>query len=146
MELRSVVGTGMRALRRFFTIIFIAGASIAAPAMADEAALYAVDTSSPRATLATLAMLTSALEDVVIVQKAKPTAENQAEVYRLMQKLTSLLDLSAVPPASRRDTARDTIAFLVDVIRRIRCAAVAGDPGRGDVPRCRQAGELDNSG
>lgn len=119
MELRSVVGTGMRALRRFFTIIFIAGASIVAPAMADEAALYAVDTSSPRATLATLAMLTSALEDVVIVQKAKPTAENQAEVYRLMQKLTSLLDLSAVPPASRRDTARDTIAFLVDVIRRI---------------------------
>lgn len=115
----SVVGTGMRALYLFIAVVCITRAPIVAPALADETSLYAVDTSSPRATLATLGMLTEALEELVIKQKAKPTAENQAEVYRLMQKLTSLLDLSAVPPASRRDTARDTIAFLVDVIRRI---------------------------
>lgn len=119
MEIRKFVGTGIRILWLCLAFICTTRTPIVSTAMADETALYAVDTSSPRATLATLEMLAAALEDLVIKQKTKPTAENQAEVYRLMQKLTSLLDLSAVPPASRRDTARDTIAFLVDVIRRI---------------------------
>lgn len=118
MRFRSMVGTGARALSRLLVFIWITGTPLT-PAMANQTALYAVDTSSPRATLTTLDVLTAALEDLVVKQKTEPTQENQAEVYRLMQKLTSLLDLSDVPPASRRDTARDTIAFLVDVIRRI---------------------------
>jgi MscS family membrane protein len=104
------------------------------PTYAEENSLLAVDTSSPRATMATLQMLTAALEDVIVAHKAMPTIQKQAHISTLMQKLTSLLDLSEVPPASRRDTARDTIAFLVDVIRRIDVPPLSAIPGDQQFP------------
>lgn len=119
MKLCRSFKTGVRGLRCVFAVLFLAALPAVGPVQAEENALLAVDTSSPRATLATLQMLTAALEDVVIKQRTAPSAEFQAEVYRLMQKLTSLLDLSAVSPANRRDTGRDAVAFLVDVIRRL---------------------------
>jgi MscS family membrane protein len=104
------------------------------PAFAEARALLPVDTSSPRATMETLQTLIAAMEDTVLEQRGETTADGQAEVYRLMQKITSLLDLSGVSPASRRDTARDTIAFLVDVIRRLDVPALEAIPGAEQYP------------
>jgi MscS family membrane protein len=106
-------------------------ASAAAP---NPNPLLAVNTSSPRDTLQTLQMLTAAVEDAVVTHEAAPSPQKQAEVYRLMQKIVSLLDLSEVPSTSRRDTARDTIAFLVDVLRRIDVPPPAAIPQADQYP------------
>ena len=104
------------------------------PAFAEARALLPVDTSSPRATMDTLQTLITAMEDTILEQRDGTTADGQAEIFRLMQKLNSLLDLSGVPPASRRDTARDTVAFLVDVIRRLDVPPLAAIPGSEQYP------------
>lgn len=134
MDVNCVFGFAVKKLSAFLIALCVTVASIVIPATADENALLAVDTSSPRATLATLQMLTAALEEVVIKQEMTPTADGQAEIFRLMQKLTSLLDLSAIPPASRRDMARDTVAFLVDVIRRLDVPPLASIPDAEKYP------------
>ncbi|MCU0955687.1 MAG: mechanosensitive ion channel family protein, partial [Hyphomicrobium sp.] len=115
--------------------LFLAGSMLLAPAFAEENALFPVDTSSPRATMQTLQMLVAAMENTISSDTApKGPQQQQAEMFRLMQKLTSLLDLSNISPANRRDTARDTIAFLVDVIRRLDVPPIAEIPGADQFP------------
>jgi MscS family membrane protein len=116
--------------------LLVAGLALVAPALADERnALLPVDTSSPRATMQTLQMLIAAMEQTIASgTEPKKSQQQQAEIFRLMQKLTSLLDLSNVTPANRGDTARDTVAFLVDVIRRLDVPAVAEIPGSDQFP------------
>ena len=102
-------------------ILFVLFALVfAAPAAAVNGnPLLAVDASSPRATLQSFHTLADEVESTAIAMRAAPSAASQAKIYRLMQKLGSLLDLSDIPPASRRDMGRDAIVFLVDVLRRI---------------------------
>jgi MscS family membrane protein len=117
--------------------LFLAGSMLLAPALADErSALLPVDTSSPRATMQTLQMLIAAMENAIASGTApkQTQQQQQAEIFRLMQKLTSLLDLSNVSPANRRDTARDAVAFLVDVIRRLDVPPLAEIPGADQFP------------
>ncbi len=67
----------------------------------------------------TFQQLSSAVETAVLDLMATPSFAKQAEVKRLLQKLSSVLDLSEVPPTGRRDAGRDAMVFLVDVLRRI---------------------------
>ena len=117
-------------------ILFVSFAlTIAVPAAAVEGnPLLAVDASSPRATLQTLHTLAAEVEDTVISMRAAPSAASQAKIYRLMQKLGSLFDLSDIPPASRRDAGRDAIVFLVDVLRRIDVPQLEAIPGDDQFP------------
>ncbi len=117
-------------------ILFVLVAvALAAPAAAlDGDPLLAVDASSPRATLQTFQMLAAEVEDTAIAMRASPNAASQAKIYRLMQKLGSLLDLSDIPSASRRDTGRDAIVFLVDVLRRIDLPKLDAIPGHDQFP------------
>jgi hypothetical protein len=82
-------------------ILFVSFAlAFAVPAAAiDRNPLLAVDASSPRATLQTFQTLAAEVENTVIAMRAAPSAASQAKIYRLMQKLGSLLDLSDIPPA-----------------------------------------------
>jgi MscS family membrane protein len=124
-------------LQRYFRyILFVVFAlAHAAPAAAvDRNPLLAVDASSPRATLQTLHTLAAEVEDTVISMRAAPSAASQAKIYRLMQKLGSLFDLSDIPPASRRDAGRDAIVFLVDVLRRIDVPQLEAIPGDDQFP------------
>lgn len=81
--------------------------------------LLAVDTSSPQATVRTFYELTEALETSTLALKASPTSTRQAEVESLVRKAITIFDLSKVPPLARRDVGGDTLAFLVDVFRRV---------------------------
>lgn len=81
--------------------------------------LLAVDATSPQATMRTFQQLTNTLEVAVLDLREAPSPNKQAEVQRLAQKMLSILDLSDVPPAGRRDAGRDAIVFLIDVLRRI---------------------------
>lgn len=81
--------------------------------------LFAVDTSSPQATVRTLYELTEAIETATLALKAAPTAAKQAEVESLVRKAISIFDVSGVPPTARRDVGADALVFLVDVLRRI---------------------------
>jgi MscS family membrane protein len=115
-----------------FVLLSIA---VVVPAAAiDRDPLLAVDASSPRATLQTLQTLSVAVEDTMIETRASQKGNAQDKVYRLMQKLSSLLDLSDVSPAARRETARDTIVFLVDVLRRIELPPLEAIPGDDQYP------------
>ena len=51
--------------------------------------LLAVDTTSPRATIRTFHQITDAVEKAAIELQSAPSAANQAEVERLMQKALS---------------------------------------------------------
>ena len=117
-------------------ILFVSFAlAFAVPAAAiDRNPLLAVDASSPRATLQTFQTLAAEVENTVIAMRAAPSAASQAKIYRLMQKLGSLLDLSDIPPASRRDMGRDAIVFLVDVLRRIEVPPLESIPGDDQFP------------
>jgi MscS family membrane protein len=124
-------------LQRYFRYVLFALFALAhaAPAAAvDGNPLLAVDASSPRATLQTLHTLAAEVEDTVISMRAAPSAALQAKIYRLMQKLGSLFDLSDIPPASRRDAGRDAIVFLVDVLRRIDVPQLEAIPGGDQFP------------
>lgn len=121
---------------RHIVFVFLSIA-LAGPAAAfDSDPLLAVDTSSPRATMQTLQTLSTELEDAVMALRTSPDAAKQATIYRLMQKLGSLLDLSDVSPNARRDAARDAIVFLVDVLRRI------GVPPLGAIPSADQYADV----
>jgi MscS family membrane protein len=126
-------------LQRYLSYILFASFAVAvafaAPAAAvDGNPLLAVDASSPRATLQTFQTLAAEVENTAIAMRAAPSAASQAKIYQLMQKLGSLLDLSDIPPASRRDMGRDAIVFLVDVLRRIDVPQLAAVPGHDQFP------------
>ena len=117
-------------------ILFVLFALVfAAPAAAVNGnPLLAVDASSPRATLQSFHTLAAEVESTAIAMRTAPSAASQAKIYRLMQKLGSLLDLSDIPPASRRDMGRDAIVFLVDVLRRIEVPPLESIPGDDQFP------------
>jgi MscS family membrane protein len=119
---------------RHILIVSFAFALAGPAAGVDGNPLHAVDASSPRATLETFQTLAAEVEDTAIAMRAAPSAASQAKIYRLMQKIGSLLDLSDIPPASRREMGRDAIVFLVDVLRRIDVPPLAAIPGADQFP------------
>ncbi len=122
-----------RYLRRI-PLVLIAIAVSATAAAFDGDPLLTVDATSPRATLQTLLTLSAAVEDTAIAMRTSPNAGSQAKIYQFMQKLGSLLDLSDVPPASRRESGRDAIVFLVDVLRRIELPPLQAIPDADRYP------------
>lgn len=92
----------------------------ARPALPSTAPLLpVVDTSSPRATLATFLQLAQEAEDAL---RAYHTHQSRASYERLLQiepQFAQLFDLRAVPYSSRARAREDTIAFLLDILGRL---------------------------
>jgi len=55
-------------------------------------------------------------------------------VSAVLTEFIEIIDLSEVPPASRRDVAADTLAYLMDIFGRIDPIALEDAPGAGDYP------------
>ncbi|RLQ20521.1 hypothetical protein DWB85_16995 [Seongchinamella sediminis] len=92
-------------------------------------AVYAADTqfplkppdlSSPRATLNTFLTTSDELSDLLLEEyRGVPTRAGYFRKLEFERDLERMLDLSAVPPAARRELGRDAIHHLYDVLSRI---------------------------
>ena len=99
--------------------------------VADDAhPLDPLDLSSPRATLNDF--LTASDAFFSLLRDEYWQAPSRATAYRLSDALTPLertLDLSEIPPASRRDLGRDGVVYLYEVLSRIELPPEADIPG-----------------
>jgi MscS family membrane protein len=78
-----------------------------------------VRTDSPRLTLTTFLRLKDDLEQTLLAYRDGKTRALANRIELLLDQLSALLDLSAVPRASRREVGIDTVAFLLDILGRI---------------------------
>ncbi|MBJ3776423.1 mechanosensitive ion channel family protein [Acuticoccus mangrovi] len=88
-----------------------------------------VRTGSPRLTIETLRHLATALDTAVLDYRNDKSAERLAEIDLLFDQLISLIDLSGVSPAVRRETGLRTGLALLDIVARVGLPAEAEIPG-----------------
>jgi MscS family membrane protein len=85
-------------------------------------------TDSPRQTLETFRRLARELETALQSYEREWTFESAARVHRAVDGLRLLVDLSAVPPASRRYVGNRVIGYLLDIFGRIELPATEDVP------------------
>lgn len=88
-------------------------------AVAAESPLRPIRTDSPRATMASFLRLRDELETATLSYLAAPDRAGAAMLTLLSDQLNSLIDLDAVPAASRRETGVRTYSLLMDIFGRI---------------------------
>lgn len=86
------------------------------------------DTSSPRATFASILELSSALSEHYHAYLATPNARTQQTFRLSMDRFQHLMDLSAIAPAARREVAAETITHIFELLARVEL------PGGDEIP------------
>ena len=81
--------------------------------------LEPLDTSSPRATIATFLDVTDEVASRYLDYVSSPSRETFKAAWSLRPKYTALFDLSNVPPASRAKVGAETFLLLWDVLARV---------------------------
>jgi MscS family membrane protein len=81
--------------------------------------LEPLETSSPRATMATFLDVTDEVASRYLVYVSSPSRETFKAAWSLRPKYTGLFDLSNVPPASRAKVGAETFLLLWDVLARV---------------------------
>ncbi len=94
-------------------------ASAAEPSGNDGFGVPLALTDSPRQTLSAFLHLRDALEASLLSYKQEWNFEHGDRVLLIKEQLVSLIDLSAVAPASRRQTGDETLGYLLDIIGRV---------------------------
>jgi MscS family membrane protein len=101
---------------------------------AGAAGLVPLRTDSPRATMETFLRLASQMEARLDSYAKRKTDFTARRVAAIVTEFLEIVDLSEVPPASRRDVANDTLAFLMDIFGRIDPVDLASVPGADAFP------------
>ena len=122
----------LRAISRIAVLLSVAlltcfGIALAAPAEAQERTelqILASDvrparTDSPRATMESFLRLRDQLETATLSYLDQPSRAGAAVLALLTDQLNSLIDLSAVPSAARRETGVRTYSLLMDIFGRV---------------------------
>lgn len=122
--LRSTRALALIALLLCLTVLLVAKPSLAqgqTSVVASESGftIEAIRSESPRETLETFQRLTVQLEDKLLEYIAAPSLAGQAEIVLLSDQFISLLDLSSVSSAARRETGVRTYGILIDIFGRI---------------------------
>lgn len=81
--------------------------------------VYIARTDSPRATLVSFLRLRAQFEEALRMYREKHDRSNAGRARLIADELTSLIDLSEVPAASRRGVGDETVSYLLDVFGRI---------------------------
>lgn len=76
-------------------------------------------TGSPRQTIATFLRLAAEMEARLDSYAQVKSAFTARRVAAIITEVLEIVDISEVPPASRRDAANDTLALLMDIFGRI---------------------------
>lgn len=95
---------------------------------ASAEALGPPDTSSPRATFASIVELSRALSERYQAYLATPNAKTQQAFRLSMDRVQHLMDLSAIAPAARREVAAETITHIFELLARVEL------PGEDEIP------------
>ncbi len=106
----------------------VAGGAPGAPSVAP------LRTDSPRATLETFLGLASDMEARLDSYAKRKTDFTARRVSAVVTEFMEIVDLSSVPPASRRDVANDTLAYLMDIFGRIAPVDLEAVPGSDAFP------------
>lgn len=122
--MRSTLALGLIALLSCLAVFIAAEPSGAQPQTPVDApqSVYVVHTirsESPRETLETFRRLMDRLEEKLLDYLAAPNLAGQAEIVLLSDQFISLLDLSTVPAAARRETGVRTYSILIDIFGRV---------------------------
>ena len=102
-----------KTLALLFSLIAVAGTASA------WHPLEPLDTSSPRATMATFLDVTDEVASRYLAYVSSPSRETFKAAWSLRPKYTGLFDLSNVPPASRAKVGAETFLLLWDVLARV---------------------------
>lgn len=94
----------------------------------DDGSKYALSTISPRETLRSFERLGAEFQLALANYRETHDSERAAQLTFLLDQWLSLIDLSQVPAATRRDVGAQTAAYLLDIFNRIE------PPALGDVP------------
>ncbi len=78
-----------------------------------------IRTESPRETLETFRRLTDSLEQSLLDYVSEPSLAGMAELVLLSDQFISLLDLTSVAAAARRETGVRTYSILIDIFGRV---------------------------
>jgi MscS family membrane protein len=106
----------------------VSGAQVATQTSPEPYRIPAVQTDSPRDTMASFLHLRTNLEKTLISYREEKTRDKMEHLFALAEQLNSLIDLSTTPPASRYQVARETIAYLLDILGRV------GAPNPDSIP------------
>ena len=113
------------AIASFLALYAIAGAGLCLaqdqPARENVRAhgLEPIRTGSPRETLGTFQRLSKELESSTLQYLAAPSLAGASELALLSDQFIALIDLEAVPAATRRETGIRTYGLLLDIFGRI---------------------------
>jgi MscS family membrane protein len=107
---------------------FPAGAQGNAGTRPTESLLRPIRTDSPRATMESFLRLRDELETASLDYLAAPDRAGAATLMLLSDQFNSLIDLGAVPAASRRETGVRTYSLLMDIFGRIGAPDLAALP------------------
>ena len=88
-------------------------------AASDKPTIKPIRTDSPRATLTSFLRLRDELEETLQAYRSNKSRELAEKVQVINAQFHALLDLSSVPPSSRRAIGIDTTAYLLDILGRI---------------------------
>lgn len=98
-----------------------------APAADDRTMLYA-RTESPRHTFTSFLRLRDQLEAALSTGIAARDRARRESVDLIAEEMSSLIDLSQVPSAARRETGTDTLGYMLDIFGRIALPDIADIP------------------
>lgn len=87
-------------------------------------------TESPRDTLASLLRLKNDLEVMLGDRGLSLDRARSKRVALIAEELTSLVDLSQIPSASRREVGIETLGYLLDVLGRVELPELSNVPDR----------------
>jgi MscS family membrane protein len=94
-------------------------AAVVQPVINDGVAVGSERTDSPRLTISTFLQLRAQLKGAVAAYKQERDSERAERVSDLLDRLNSLIDLSQVPAAVRRDLGIETTGYLLDIFGRV---------------------------
>ncbi len=101
-------------------VFTVSGAVVGAATGATAASpLEPLDTTSPRATLASFIEQTQSVEEITLAALADRSAENRSKVVEEVARTGPLFDLSEVPEAAREQTLQQSFTSLADILNRI---------------------------
>jgi len=130
---RLIKGTALRRLLMPLALILIVatlGAGAPAASMAEpgdkagapgtrDLSFQSIRTDSPRDTLESFLRTSGELSDAILQYRSKKSVELAQHIAVLSGQVVALIDMSAVPSASRRERGAETAMVLLDVFGRI---------------------------
>jgi MscS family membrane protein len=88
-----------------------------------------IRTDSPRNTLKSFLRLRDELEQTLRSYRLNKSRELAKQVHAISSQFRALLNLSSVPPSSRREIGTDTAAYLLDILGRVKLPNLESVPG-----------------